>query len=54
MIYFILAAKWTREETDFLYELCGRFALRFPVIQDRFNEHFQQQRTIEVKFGTFF
>jgi hypothetical protein len=46
--YSWLATNWTQEETDFLYELCGRFALRFPVIQDRFNESFKQQRTIEV------
>lgn len=27
---------WTREETDFLFELLDRFDLRWPVITDRF------------------
>jgi hypothetical protein len=27
---------WSRQETDYLLELCARFELRFPVIADRY------------------
>ncbi|GMT29331.1 hypothetical protein PFISCL1PPCAC_20628, partial [Pristionchus fissidentatus] len=29
-------SKWTREETDLLFEMCRRFDLRWPVVQDRY------------------
>ena len=28
---------WTREETDYLLDLCAQFDLRFIVIADRYN-----------------
>lgn len=30
--------RWTREETDHLLELCQRFDLRWPIIEDRFDK----------------
>ncbi|GMT02484.1 hypothetical protein PENTCL1PPCAC_24658, partial [Pristionchus entomophagus] len=30
------ATKWTREETDLLFEMCRRFDLRWQVVQDRY------------------
>ncbi len=30
-------AEWSRQETDYLLDLCERFDLRFPVIADRYN-----------------
>lgn len=34
---------WTKEETNELFDLCGRFDLRFVVIADRF----PSSRTVE-------
>jgi hypothetical protein len=31
------AGDWTRDETDYLLELCERFDLRFIVIADRYD-----------------
>ena len=33
---YLQSETWTKEETDHLFDLCGRFDLRFPVIADRF------------------
>lgn len=30
------SSDWSREETDYLLDMCERFDLRFPVIQDRY------------------
>lgn len=38
---------WTRPETDHLFDLCRRFALRFIVVHDRFDKEKYQARTIE-------
>ena len=27
---------WSKQETDYLFELCERFDLRFPVVADRY------------------
>jgi DNA methyltransferase 1-associated protein 1 len=35
--FLFLAANWTKEETNLLWDLCGEFSLRFPIIYDRFN-----------------
>ena len=32
---------WTKGETDYLLELTRRFELRWPVIYDRWSEHFE-------------
>ncbi|KAJ2722598.1 swr complex subunit [Coemansia sp. Benny D115] len=34
-----LDTSWTREETDYLFYLCGQFDLRFIVIHDRYYQH---------------
>lgn len=31
-----LSTEWTREETDYLIDMCERFDLRFPIIADRY------------------
>ena len=36
-IFFYLLTGWTRAETEHLLDLCGRFDLRFTVIQDRWD-----------------
>ncbi|ORZ01538.1 hypothetical protein BCR43DRAFT_512403 [Syncephalastrum racemosum] len=41
-----LDADWTKEETDYMFCLCKRFALRFPVIADRY-AYGDKHRTIE-------
>ena len=39
---------WTRQETDHLLDLCGRFDLRFLVVHDRWDRAtFKTQRTVE-------
>lgn len=38
---------WTREETDYLLELCRRFSYRFIVIADRYEFAADAQRTVE-------
>lgn len=40
---------WTRAETDELFDLCGRFDLRFPVIHDRWPETFEKRTVEELK-----
>lgn len=35
-IYFWIWQKWSKEETDQLFDMCQRFDLRFVVIADRF------------------
>ncbi|KAG0742048.1 hypothetical protein G6F57_003690 [Rhizopus arrhizus] len=37
---------WSKEETDYLFELCRRYDLRFPVIEDRYSFE-NKQRTME-------
>ncbi|ORE07931.1 hypothetical protein BCV72DRAFT_325217, partial [Rhizopus microsporus var. microsporus] len=37
---------WSKEETDYLFELCKKYDLRFPVIEDRYNYE-NKQRTME-------
>lgn len=38
---------WTREESEYLLQLCNRFDLRFPVIVDRWDRTRFRARTIE-------
>ncbi|XP_052775071.1 DNA methyltransferase 1-associated protein 1-like isoform X2 [Mya arenaria] len=38
---------WTRQETDHLFELCKRFALRFAVMYDRWDRDKYPNRSIE-------
>jgi DNA methyltransferase 1-associated protein 1 len=38
---------WTKAETDYLFNLCRQFDLRFPVIHDRYNTSDFSARTIE-------
>jgi DNA methyltransferase 1-associated protein 1 len=38
---------WGREETDYFFELCDRFDLRFLVIQDRYDFAGAPERTVE-------
>ncbi|KAK5812350.1 SWR1-complex protein 4 isoform X1 [Gossypium arboreum] len=40
---YLTDPKWTKEETDQLFDLCERFDLRFIIIADRFPTH----RTVE-------
>ena len=40
------ASEWTREETDYLFELCRRFDCRFLVIADRY-EFPNRERTVD-------
>ena len=35
---------WDKEETDLLWDLCERFSLKFPIIQDRFNWEMKGKR----------
>ncbi|KAG1448120.1 hypothetical protein G6F55_010796 [Rhizopus delemar] len=37
---------WSKEETDYLFELCRRYDLRFPVIEDRYSFE-NKHRTME-------
>lgn len=34
---YLMSEKWTREETDRLFDMCEFFNLRFTVIQGRWN-----------------
>ena len=36
-LHIIFFEGWTRAETEHLLDLCGRFDLRFTVIQDRWD-----------------
>jgi DNA methyltransferase 1-associated protein 1 len=38
---------WTREETDYLWELCKRFDLRFVLVHDRYAYSGDRERTME-------
>jgi DNA methyltransferase 1-associated protein 1 len=38
---------WTKEETDWLFELCQQFDLRFPVVHDKYNSWAVKRRSIE-------
>ncbi|CAG8518260.1 8657_t:CDS:2, partial [Diversispora eburnea] len=38
---------WTREETDYLFNLCKKYDLRFMVILDRY-EYPNKERTMEI------
>ncbi|KAI7874500.1 hypothetical protein K492DRAFT_240809 [Lichtheimia hyalospora FSU 10163] len=33
----LIDSEWTKDETDYLFNLCRRYDLRFPVIQDRYD-----------------
>lgn len=44
----LLCDQWTKEETDYLMEMCIRFDLRFMVIHDRYDrKRFPFDRTVE-------
>ena len=44
----LTAEGWTRAETDHLLDLCARFDLRFPVIQDRWDRSsYKTARSVE-------
>ncbi|KAI9495767.1 hypothetical protein BDB00DRAFT_192475 [Zychaea mexicana] len=34
---YLSDSDWSKDETDYLFQLCRRFDLRFPVIEDRYN-----------------
>jgi DNA methyltransferase 1-associated protein 1 len=40
---------WTREETDYLFQLCQQFNLRFIVIADRYDFPEKQRSLEELK-----
>ena len=42
--FSILAANWTKEESDLLWEGCEQFNLNFLIIQDRFNYEMKRRR----------
>lgn len=45
---FLLCDQWTREETDYLMQMCTRFDLRFIVIHDRWERNrFKTERSVE-------
>lgn len=45
---FLLCDQWTKEETDYLMQMCSRFDLRFIVIHDRWDKNrFKTERTVE-------
>ena len=35
-VQHLAAPDWTREETDYLFEMCREYDLRFPIIHDRY------------------
>ena len=37
-----LDATWTKEETDYFWELCKCYDLRFIIIHDRYDESFNR------------
>lgn len=45
--HFLKDADWTKTETDYLFDLCRTFDLRFFVIADRYA--FEKARSIEVE-----
>ena len=38
---------WSRQETDYLFELCKRFDLRFIIIHDRWDRQRFTNRSVE-------
>ncbi|KAI9259040.1 hypothetical protein BY458DRAFT_517582 [Sporodiniella umbellata] len=44
---FLTDSDWSKEETDYLFELCKEFDLRFPVIEDRYAFPKGKPRTLE-------
>ncbi|KAI8640794.1 hypothetical protein BD408DRAFT_419256 [Parasitella parasitica] len=42
---YLTDTDWSKEETDYLFDLCRRYDLRFPVIEDRYE--FNRARTME-------
>lgn len=40
---------WSRKETDYLYDLCEQFTLRFIIIADRYNFNGQERTVEELK-----
>ncbi|CAD21666.1 DNA methyltransferase 1-associated protein 1 [Caenorhabditis elegans] len=45
---YLKIAKWSREETDYLFDTCRMFDLRWPIVYDRFDcKKFNQNRTVE-------
>ncbi len=38
---------WSRQETDYLFDMCKRFDLRFVVIQDRWDRDQFANRSVE-------
>lgn len=44
----LVCDQWTREETDYLMEMCSRFHLKFIVIHDRWDKtRFSTERSVE-------
>ncbi|KAI8356098.1 Swr1 complex subunit Swc4 [Choanephora cucurbitarum] len=43
---YLTDTDWSKEETDYLFDLCRQYDLRFPVIEDRYNFG-SKPRTIE-------
>ncbi|KAI8376365.1 uncharacterized protein BYT42DRAFT_574336 [Radiomyces spectabilis] len=43
---YLTDPEWTKEETDYLFDLCRRYDLRFPVIADRY-QYNDSSRSIE-------
>ncbi|KAI8971919.1 hypothetical protein BDF20DRAFT_707962 [Mycotypha africana] len=43
---FLTDSDWSKDETDYLFELCRTYDLRFPVIEDRYNFE-SKPRTME-------
>lgn len=44
----LICNQWTKDETDYLMEMCTRFDLRFNVIHDRWDrKRFPTERTVE-------
>lgn len=45
---YLICNQWTREETDYLLELCSRFDLRFNIIHDRWDRNrFPTPKSVE-------
>ena len=38
---------WTKQETDYLFDMCKRFDLRFIVINDRWDRDSYSNRSVE-------
>ncbi|KAI9477749.1 MAG: Swr1 complex subunit Swc4 [Benjaminiella poitrasii] len=43
---YLTDTDWSKEETDYLFDLCRKYDLRFPVIEDRYNFE-SKPRTME-------